>query len=408
MRSRKTTLRRRLRRIARIPRDLRNPARRGAAVRRLAGLICVAVIVAGGVYTVFWMQNRARIEREGERYSMMYAPAREESGGEGEGMPASSGETPAPDAAMQTDEAAALSAAPDAGASTAMFSETTAPDAGTSTAMFSETAASDVGASTATPSDAAAPDAGASTAMPSETAASGGGVSEPVVSDVLLPTPDSGTLVLALETPPPVQESFSELLGYNADTVGFLQIGDIVSLPVVQRVNDNEYYLTHTFSGAESAEGALFLDGMNLLVPEDDCLIVYGHNMQNGTMFGDLKLYRELYFLRGCPPVAFDTIYENRLYAPFAVFIASMEAGDANYFDVRQFVFDESDFNAFVSSLRARSEYDVPIDVRYGDSLLLLVTCDNAEADGRLIVAFRALREDETSESVAELLAQAE
>lgn len=393
MRSRKTTLRRRLRRIARIPRDLRNPARRGAAIRRLAGLMCAAVIVAGGVYTVFWMQNRARIEREGERYSMMYAPAREESGGEGEGMPASSGETPAPDAAMQTDEAAALSAAPDAGASTAMFSETTAPDAGTSTAMFSETAASDVGASTATPSDAAA---------------SGGGVSEPVVSDVLLPTPDSGTLVLALETPPPVQESFSELLGYNADTVGFLQIGDIVSLPVVQRVNDNEYYLTHTFSGAESAEGALFLDGMNLLVPEDDCLIVYGHNMQNGTMFGDLKLYRELYFLRGCPPVAFDTIYENRLYAPFAVFIASMEAGDASYFDVRQFVFDESDFNAFVSSLRARSEYDVPIDVRYGDSLLLLVTCDNAEADGRLIVAFRALREDETSESVAELLAQAE
>lgn len=393
MRSRKTTLRRRLRRIARIPRDLRNPARRGAAVRRLAGLICAAVIVAGGVYTVFWMQNRARIEREGERYSMMYAPAREESGGEGEGMPASSGETPAPDAAMQTDEAAALSAAPDAGASTAMFSETAAPDAGASTATPSETAAPGVGASTATLSDAAA---------------SGGGVSEPVVSDVLLPTPDSGTLVLALETPPPVQESFSELLGYNADTVGFLQIGDIVSLPVVQRVNDNEYYLTHTFSGAESAEGALFLDGMNLLVPEDDCLIVYGHNMQNGTMFGDLKLYRELYFLRGCPPVAFDTIYENRLYAPFAVFIASMEAGDASYFDVRQFAFDESDFNAFVSSLRARSEYDVPIDVRYGDSLLLLVTCDNAEADGRLIVAFRALREDETSESVAALLAQAE
>lgn len=389
MRSRKNTLRRRLRRIARIPRDLRNPARRGAAVRRLAGLMCAAVIVAGGVYTVFWMQNRARIEREGERYSMMYAPAREESGGEGEGMPASSGETPTPDAAMQTDEAAA----PDAGASTAAPSETAAPDAGASTAAPSETTAPDVGASTATLSDAAA---------------SGGGVSEPVVSDVLLPTPDSGTLVLALETPPPVQESFSELLGYNADTVGFLQIDDIVSLPVVQRVNDNEYYLTHTFSGAESAEGALFLDGMNLLVPEDDCLIVYGHNMQNGTMFGDLKLYRELYFLRGCPPVAFDTIYENRLYAPFAVFIASMEAGDASYFDVRQFVFDESGFNAFVSSLRARSEYDVPIDVRYGDSLLLLVTCDNAEADGRLIVAFRALREDETSESVAALLAQAE
>ena len=41
-----------LRRIARIPRDLRNPERRGAAIRRLISLICDAILILGGLYTV--------------------------------------------------------------------------------------------------------------------------------------------------------------------------------------------------------------------------------------------------------------------------------------------------------------------------------------------------------------------
>lgn len=369
MRSRKPTLRRRLRRIARIPRDLRNPARRGAALRRLAGLACAAVLAAGGLYTAAWFANRARVEREGERYSAMYAPARESA-------------------------AAALSTH---GSAETILSTPESAAAALSTSEPAETILS-----TPESAEASAPPS----AAPAQ--AEGTPASQAEVADEPLPTPDEGTAVYALETPPPVQASFSELLAYNSDTVGFLQIGDIVSLPVVQRRNDNEYYLTHAFSGAESAEGALFLDGMNLLVPEDDCLIVYGHNMQNGTMFGDLKLYREGYFLRACPPVSFDTIYENRRYAPFSVFVASTDSADEDYFDVRQFVFDEAGFDAFVAALRGRSEYDVPLDVQYGDALLLLVTCDSADADGRLIVAFRALREGETEQSVAERLAQAQ
>ena len=66
-----------------------------------------------------------------------------------------------------------------------------------------------------------------------------------------------------LPTEPPPQESFAELLRYNPDTVGYLSIGEIVDLPVVQRENDNEYYLTHAYSGEEAREGALFLDGAN-------------------------------------------------------------------------------------------------------------------------------------------------
>lgn len=229
----------------------------------------------------------------------------------------------------------------------------------------------------------------------------------PEVVDIPLATPDADTIILALPDAPQPQASFAELLSFNEDTIGFLEIGDLVSLPVVQKLNDNEYYLTHTFAREEGSEGALFLDGLNRLTPEDDCLIVYGHNMHNGTMFGSLKQLLQLSALQNCAAVSFDTIYQNYAYVPFAVFSASMDANDANYFDVRQFVFDEASFELFVLRLKNRSKFDIPVDVTYGDHLLLLVTCDSSGNDGRLIVALRRLRDGETETDAVGWLAQA-
>ena len=226
----------------------------------------------------------------------------------------------------------------------------------------------------------------------------------PVAEDEPIPTPDAGTLVYALPTPPPVQDSFAELLAHNPDTVGFLNVDGLIELPVVHRENDNEYYLDHTFEGDHAEEGALFLDGLNRLVPEDDCLIVYGHNMKNKTMFGRLDAYGDVNYLRQHSVIHFDTIYENRAYVAFAAFSASMEPGNRRYFNVRQFIFDETEFDKFVLKLQSRSMYRIPVDIRYGDHLLLLVTCDYTNDEGRFILALRQLRPDE---SEANLWAQA-
>ena len=317
-----SALRRCLRRIARIPRDLHSPERRSAAIRRLISLICVAVLVLGALYTVLWTRNRDRVLRESEQYSQLYT------------------------------------------------------------------------ASTATTS-------------PENTAPAVTDAPLPQVDDVPLSSPDGDTLLLTLPTAPPVQDSFSALLAENPETVGFLKIGSIVSLPVVQRENDNSYYLSHSFSGAESTEGTLFLDGLNRLVPEDDCLIVYGHNMHNGTMFGNLRMYLNRDFFRSSDLISFDTLYENRQYVPFAAFNASMSSDSSNYFDVRQFIFDETSFDTFVLKLQSRSEFDVPVDIQYGDRLLLLVTCDYSQDDGRFILALRALRDGETAEQMRTLISLA-
>ena len=228
---------------------------------------------------------------------------------------------------------------------------------------------------------------------------------EAQVVDEPLPTPNENTIVLSLPTEPPPQESFAELLRYNPDTVGYLSIGEIVDLPVVQRENDNEYYLTHAYSGEEAREGALFLDGANRL--SDENLIIYGHNMRNGTMFGELSSFGEREFLLKNAVVRFDTLYENALYVPFAMFEASMDENDGHYFDVRQIVFDETSFELFVLKLRGRSVFDVPVAVEYGDQLLTLVTCSYNDDDGRYIVALRKLREGETEEEIRALMAEA-
>jgi len=233
------------------------------------------------------------------------------------------------------------------------------------------------------------------TAIPTPTPVAAPATDMPVPVDEPIPTPDADTVVIALPTAPPVQDSFKTLLAANPDTVGFLEIEGMLSLPVVQRQNDNEYYLDHNFEGAKAREGTLFLDGMNRLTPEDDCLIVYGHNMKNHTMFGRLSAYGDISHLRQYPVVHFDTLYDNRAYVAFAAFPASMVPGDAHYFDVRNFIFDEDGFDKFVLKLQGRSVFKAPVDVRYGDRLLLLVTCDYSNREGRFLLALRQLRPDE-------------
>lgn len=216
-------------------------------------------------------------------------------------------------------------------------------------------------------------------------------------------TPNENTIVMRMETPPPVQTSFADLLTENPETVGFLTIGDWVSLPVAQRVNDNSFYLDHNFEGKPSVAGTLFLDGSNLLIPEDDALIVYGHNMKNGTMLAGIANYAQKKFLAENAIVHFDTIYENRVYVPFAVFSASADRENESYFNFRQFMFDETTFELYALKMKDLSKIRLPVDVRVGDRLLLLVTCEYTHENGRFIVALRQLREDETEDDIRSL-----
>lgn len=345
-----------------------------SAWRALAIAVCAVLITGGIFYIARWEQTRSRIEAENAMWSALYAA---------KAQPASS--------------------------PSVSFSAT----AGISATARGEKDNSERADFTSTPalertiSPAPSPTARPSTA-PSRTPAASATL-EAAVDSTATPraTADSDTLVYAMETPPPAQESFGDLLALNPDTIGFLRIEDVLSLPVVQRANDNTFYLDHSFSLEESIGGTLFLDGSNLLVPEDDSLIIYGHNMRNGTMFRPLTSYEQLSFLKEHPLVHFDSIYENRSYAPFSVFTVTTDVGSERYLNLRQFQFDEESWADYISDMRALSIHDIPVDVLYGDHVLLLVTCEYTHNNGRFVVALRALREGESEDALRELVLNA-
>jgi sortase B len=338
----------------------------------------VAILLGMGIYVAQWYLNLGRIRTEGERYARMY--------GGREVTPTPQPVTPTPQPVSPTDTPTPTRQPIATPTSEPTPSPTPVPAVGPDANM-------PVVVDEPIPAGATLP----ATVSPEVTPVpvNTPDTDMPIPVDVPIPTPDSDTLVIALPTAPPVQESFKTLLAANPDTVGFLEIEGMLSLPVVQRPNDNDYYLDHSFEGAKAQEGTLFLDGMNRLVPEDDCLIVYGHNMKNRTMFGRLSAYADISHLRQYPVVHFDTLYENRSYVAFAAFSASMKPGDSHYFDVRNFIFDKDGFDNFVLKLKGRSVFSSPIEVLYGDHLLLLVTCDYSNREGRFILALRQLRANE-------------
>ena len=393
-----------------------------------------AILIGMGIYVAQWYLNLGRIRAEGERYARMYsgrdnAPATQPIQPVATPLPTTQ-PTVAPTAGptqMPTAETTTAPVPTKRPTPTPTRMPAIGPDANMPVAVDEPITVEATAETTSQAQPASAPDVDMPVPVdePIRAEATSGVTSQdqpgstsvpvstpyadmPVPVDEPIPTPDSDTLVIALPTAPPIQLSFSRLLAENPDTVGFLEIGEMLSLPVVQRPNDNEYYLDHSFEGAKALEGTLFLDGMNRLTPEDDCLIVYGHNMKNRTMFGRLSAYGDVSHLHQHPVVHFDTIYENRSYVAFAAFSASMVQGDPRYFDVRNFIFDEDGFDKFVLKLQSRSVFKSPVDVRYGDRLLLLVTCDYSNREGRFILALRQLRPDENEGNMFALMLKAE
>lgn len=205
----------------------------------------------------------------------------------------------------------------------------------------------------------------------------------------------------------PVNGRFYALLEQNKDTVGWLEVEGIdISLPVVQL--DNSYYLKHNFYGEESSHGTLFLSRYNIADPNnadypDDCLIIFGHNMLDGTMFSDLTKYRKADFVSANPFVSFDTLWEDSDYVVAAVFVANTleEQGEPFLYNTMRRFDTEAEKQEFIDAVMERSLMTTNVDVGTGDTFLMLSTCDYEFTGERLVVVARKLRADETRESFA-------
>ena len=217
----------------------------------------------------------------------------------------------------------------------------------------------------------------------------------------------------ATEVPPPTlppdrlaaSDRFLPLMRRNNDLVGWLKYAMFpeIDFPVVQR--DNDYYMFRGFTGESNLAGTVFLDAENSITPRDKNLVLHGHNMKNGTMFGRLQRMMEPAIFQTDPFVVFDTLYQDAVYVPYAVTLFSVNPGDSAYFNIVSTRFDSPDaMGDYVNWLRARSSLVFPTQVSEEDRLLTLVTCHGLNENERLAVALRAVRPGEDMKALAAAL----
>ena len=176
-----------------------------------------------------------------------------------------------------------------------------------------------------------------------------------------------------------------ELTG-NSDIVGFIYIPGTSIKNLVVQGRDNIFYLNHDVYGRRNSHGELFLDYNNSRDFGDTSSIIYGHNMRNGTMFFDLRLFAERGFFLQNRFVYIVTEFETITYEIFAVFSASV------HFNYIQTDFAYGEFERLINDFLRLSYFNADgISVLPDDQILVLSTCTNVNNDTRFVVVSRRI-----------------
>ena len=190
-----------------------------------------------------------------------------------------------------------------------------------------------------------------------------------------------------------ILEEYKTLYNKNKRLIGWLKIDDtIIDYPVMQTAN-NEYYLDHNFDQEYDKNGSLFLDKDCDVVNRNTNLIIYGHHMKSGKMFGNLNSYSSKDYAQKHSLIQFDTIYEKGTYEVMYVFRSRIYNEDEVVFKYYQFLDAASatEFDSNMQEMAALSLYDTGVTASYGDELLTLSTCDSSETDGRFVVVAKKI-----------------
>lgn len=193
---------------------------------------------------------------------------------------------------------------------------------------------------------------------------------------------------------PDVLPKYQGVLNKNQRLIGWVEIADtIIDYPVMQTVN-NEYYLDHNFNQEEDKNGCIFMDYQCDVIKGCDNIILYGHHMKSGKMFGTLNKYSNQSYCEEHPVIKFDTIYEEGEYQVMYVFRSKVYSEEDVNFKYYQFInaVSEKEFNSYLNEMAALSLYDTGVTAEYGDKLLTLSTCDYQENKGRFVVVAKKIK----------------
>lgn len=173
---------------------------------------------------------------------------------------------------------------------------------------------------------------------------------------------------------PLISVDFNSLIAKNNDTVAWIALnGTNINYPVVQ-ASDNDYYLYHAYDHSDNQAGWVFMDYRNDPIEFSKNTVIYGHGMNNNTIFGTLRYITENWWYNNPDNhiVKLSTPSENTLWQVFSVYTIPEET----YYIQTDFI-DNNTYKEFLSKLQARSIYNFNASINENDKIITLSSCYN-------------------------------
>lgn len=182
---------------------------------------------------------------------------------------------------------------------------------------------------------------------------------------------------------------FDKLYEKNKDTIGWLKVNNTsIDYPVVKG-NDNDFYLNHNFNKESNLGGWLFADYRMKADGTDRNLVIHGHNMKDGSMFGTLKkvLNKDWYENNENLEIIYQTTEKEYKYKVFSIYQVPVES----YYTKRNFASNQ-EYQEFLNTIKGRSKKDFGINLKVSDQIMTLSTC--ASNDNYRVVLHAVLSND--------------
>ncbi len=196
------------------------------------------------------------------------------------------------------------------------------------------------------------------------------------------------------EAPILVTNPYMDSFLANDHMAGWLKIeGTVIDYPVMWTPGDENYYLYKNFKGGEDKNGSLILDTDSSLNPLTTNLIIHGHNMRSGAMFGTLTDYENSKYCQEHNIITLYTEERERHYEVVAVFRSQVYRKKDQVFKFYKFfqADTQAEFDDFYNNIKALSLYDTGVTAQFGDHFITLSTCTYHVENGRFVVVAKEI-----------------
>lgn len=175
----------------------------------------------------------------------------------------------------------------------------------------------------------------------------------------------------------PTQVNWQELLSLNSEIYAWIEFENSelgINYPVAQGI-DNLYYLEHTVNGTANSSGSIYIGYENNPYFQDTNTFIYGHNMKNGSMFGNLKKYKNAEFYAGNE---YFWIYTPDSRMRFKIFACYEPAADSDTYTWWSDFCDE--YTTYLENTKVKAMYDTGVNVNPDERIVTLSTCTGSDA----------------------------